>query len=74
MAFVEVKENDVIMLGLSLQEAQVVKTILGRFDSNTDVIKSIFDELDDAGVKVYGNLLVTTHSKDSVFRLETDGE
>lgn len=72
MAFVEVKENDVIMLGLSLAEAQVVKTILGKFDENTEVIKGIYDELDDAGVKVYGNLLVTTHSKDSVFRLEKE--
>lgn len=74
MAFVEVKENDVIMLGLSLQEAQVVKTILGKFDDGTEVIKGIFEELDDAGVKVYGNLLVTAHAKDPVFRLETDGE
>jgi hypothetical protein len=69
---VDESQEKSISISLTLTEAEVLKTILGRFAAGTGPVESIYAELDDAGVETYSNLLITSISRESVFGLEVN--
>lgn len=75
MANAELIDEETVQLTVSMEQASLLKMVLGRFNPQaSNLLKEVYEELDDLGVDSYSNVTILTQGEPTLFIVIQDTE